>query len=271
MLVLANERDVRSRASFRNDPIQLQATTGRSWLSQLHRHVAGRDDCVRCRMSDIRTPQFGCSEAAMATAVQPDNPDAALPFLSGASGLMLVSALQRLQLGQFGRDRSNVWNWDFRSTRRIDSPPGYYECRDAVPQRCHWKLVKVSQPRPAGPVRHGWLQNERSKCVGVWSVQCRPRFQTRAMSCLSNKASWPQFTLDGPPALGDWHSSFAVRLQSLLVLRRRGMQVSGERIHPNIASMSPLAPVETYSLQQVAHSDKIIRGNNWTYRMDSPL
>ena len=130
VLVLANERDVRTRASFRNDPVQLQATTGRSWLSQLHRHIAGRDDCIRCRMADIRTPRFGCSEAAMATGTQPDNADAALPFLSAASGLMLVSALQHLQLGRFGKDKSNVWNWDFRSTRCIDSPPGYYECRD---------------------------------------------------------------------------------------------------------------------------------------------
>jgi len=130
VLVLANERDARTRASFRNDPVQLQATTGRSWLSQLHRHIAGRDDCIRCRMADIRTPQFGCSEATMATAARPDNPDAALPFLSAASGLMLVSALQHLQLGEFGRDRSNVWNWDFRSIRRMGSPPGYYECRD---------------------------------------------------------------------------------------------------------------------------------------------
>ena len=80
VLVLANERDVRSRVSVRNDPIQLQATTGRSWLSQLHRHISGRDDCVRCRMSDVRTPQFACSEAATATGGQPERPDAALPF-----------------------------------------------------------------------------------------------------------------------------------------------------------------------------------------------
>ena len=135
VLVLANERDVRTRASFRNDPVQLQATTGRSWLSQLHRHIAGRDDCIRCRMADIRAPQFGCSEAAMATETQPDNADAALPFLSAGSGLMLASMLQRLQLGGFGEDKSNVWNWDFRSTRCIDSPPGYYECRDGCSTR----------------------------------------------------------------------------------------------------------------------------------------
>ena len=44
VLVLANERDVRTVVSHRNDPIQLQATTGRSWNSQLHRHIAELDD-----------------------------------------------------------------------------------------------------------------------------------------------------------------------------------------------------------------------------------
>ena len=63
VLVLANERDVRSIVSSRNDPIQLQATTGQSWLSQLHRHIAGLDDCVRCRTADIRAPQLACSAA----------------------------------------------------------------------------------------------------------------------------------------------------------------------------------------------------------------
>ena len=128
VLVLANERDVRTLVSSRNDPIQLQATTGRSWLSQLHRHIAERDDCVRCRMSDIRTPQFACSEAATATTDQPERPDAALPFLSAASGLMLVGALQRLQLGDFGADRTNIWSWDFRNTLRTHSS-GYCGCR----------------------------------------------------------------------------------------------------------------------------------------------
>ena len=129
VLVLANERDVRTSVSHRNDPIQLQATTGQSWVSQLHRHIAGRDDCVRCRMSDIRTPQLACGEAVTATTAEPNRPDASLPFLSAASGLMLVSALQRLQLGEFGTSKINRWNWDFRTTLNKD-PSSYYECRD---------------------------------------------------------------------------------------------------------------------------------------------
>ena len=127
VLVLANEKDVRTFLSSRNDPVQLQATAGQSWLSQLHRHIAGRDDCVRCRMADIKTPQLRCSEAV----IQVDGAkvaDAALPFLSAGAALMLVSTLQRLQLGEFGIDKTNRWSWDFKSAHRV-STASYCECR----------------------------------------------------------------------------------------------------------------------------------------------
>ena len=129
VLVLANERDVRSIVSARNDPIQLQATTGQSWLSQLHRHISGRDDCVRCRTADIRPPQLACSAASTATDEEPERPDAALPFLSAASGLMLVSALQHLQHGDIGMGQMNMWNWDFRNIRRM-ARASRCSCRD---------------------------------------------------------------------------------------------------------------------------------------------
>ena len=129
ILVLANERDVRSIVSARNDPIQLQATTGQSWLSQLHRHISGRDDCVRCRTADIRPPQLACSEALTTTDDKPERPDAALPFLSAASGLMLVSALQHLQHGDIGKGKNNIWNWDFRNIRRM-ARSFHCSCRD---------------------------------------------------------------------------------------------------------------------------------------------
>ena len=128
VLVLANERNVRSLVSMRNDPIQLQATTGRSWLSQLHRHIVGRDDCIRCRMADIKSPRFACSEGPTETNDEPSRPDAALPFLSAASGLMLVSTLQRLQLGEIGEEDCNTWRWDFRSQHDMASM-GRHRCR----------------------------------------------------------------------------------------------------------------------------------------------
>ena len=147
VLVLANERDVRTLVSWRNDPIQLQATTARSWGSQLHRHIAGRDDCVRCRMADFKEPRFECSEVDTATTEQQGRGDAALPCLSAASGLMLISALQRLQLGEFGKNRINNWWWDFRTTRKMHFS-GYRECRrgciTTLPVERRLKLAKAT-------------------------------------------------------------------------------------------------------------------------------
>ena len=156
VLVLANERDVRSIVSSRNDPIQLQATTGQSWLSQLHRHIAGRDDCVRCRTADLRTPQLACGTAPTAPAGDPKRPDAALPFLSAASGLMLVSALQRLQHGDFATGHTNMWNWDFRNTYRF-ARAAYCSCRDD----CSTGLSVEARREIANATRWGresWIQ-----------------------------------------------------------------------------------------------------------------
>ena len=129
VLVLANERDVRTAVSHRNDPIQFQATTSPLWRAQLHRHIVSVDDCPRCRMSEVRAGTLNCSKAPIATEDNPDRPDAALPFLSVASGLMLVSALQRLQLGRIGSSHLNVWGWDFKSTHQM-AQSGIRRCDD---------------------------------------------------------------------------------------------------------------------------------------------
>ena len=42
---------------------------------------------------------------------------------------MLVSALQRLQHGNLGEDEKNAWNWDFRSSFRMNQA-ARYACRD---------------------------------------------------------------------------------------------------------------------------------------------
>ena len=150
VLVLANERDVRSIVSSRNDPIQLQATTGQSWLSQLHRHIAGRDDCVRCRTADIRAPQMACSAAPTTTDRRPERPDAALPFLSAASGLMLVCALQHLQRGDIGSCRRNMWSWDFRNVHRM-ARAARCSCRDD----CSTSLSMEARRKIAAMTRWG--------------------------------------------------------------------------------------------------------------------
>ena len=157
VLVLANERDVRTRVSHRNDPIQFQATTSPLWRAQLHRHIVGVDDCPRCRMSEVRAPTLNCSEGPIATEDNPDRPDAALPFLSVASGLMLVSALQHLQLGRLGSSPLNVWGWDFKSTHQM-AQSGIRRCDDGCTIRLEPNALR--EIASATRWRHEpWLQS----------------------------------------------------------------------------------------------------------------
>lgn len=88
---LANERDVRTRILSRYPVVTLHATTGKEWVSELHRHIYGKDDCIRCRMNDIREIEFECSTIELKNQDKKDDTssDAALPFLSITSALML--------------------------------------------------------------------------------------------------------------------------------------------------------------------------------------
>lgn len=128
ILGLANDRNVRHLIASRNATVTLHATTGANWLSQVHRHIAGRDDCIWCRAGEVQTPLLGCSTGKVE---RPDgtSSDAALPFLSAASGLMLATALQRLQPGELAVGARNDWRWDFDSPFRMASS-GARRCRD---------------------------------------------------------------------------------------------------------------------------------------------
>jgi hypothetical protein len=142
VLLLANDRNVRHFVSHRNATVTLQATTGRNWLSQLHRHVAGLDDCPSCRLDDVKEPQFACSTGPTAPGSPGEGNDAALPFLSAASGLMLATLLQRLQAGVLIATTKNNWRWDFLSEHQMASG-GRSRCiggcrnRYARPVRAH--------------------------------------------------------------------------------------------------------------------------------------
>jgi molybdopterin/thiamine biosynthesis adenylyltransferase len=129
ILALANEHSVRTRLAQRNPAVLLHATTGDNWLSECHRHIIGIDDCLQCRTEDIKTPRFGCSTTALPAQNEPAVPNAALPFLSAASGLMLATALQKLQLGQLSEGPINNWRWDFSSEHLMTSC-GRRKCRD---------------------------------------------------------------------------------------------------------------------------------------------
>lgn len=127
VLGLANDRNVRHLIASRNTGIALQATTGRNWLSQLHRHILGIDDCIWCRTGEIENVEFGCSTTPVEDSNRQRN-DAALPFLSAASGLMLATALQQLQAGALAVHQCNDWRWDFGSLYRM-ATCGHRSCR----------------------------------------------------------------------------------------------------------------------------------------------
>lgn len=115
---LANERDVRTRIMSRYPLVVLHATTGHDWLSQLHRHIYGTDDCIRCRMDDIKDVKFECSTGDVKnkkTEMEPptDNRDAALPFLSTTSGLLLYTLSLKTTYESVSQDKANDWRMFF--------------------------------------------------------------------------------------------------------------------------------------------------------------
>jgi len=130
VLALANERDVRTHLAHQNYPIVLHATTGKNWLSQMHRHIPGYDDCIVCRMEDLKELNFECSNGVIGQKLegQNKNNDAALPFLSASSGLMLASTLYKLQTEAILDDPCNDWRIDFSSEYKMASK-GKRKCR----------------------------------------------------------------------------------------------------------------------------------------------
>ena len=104
VLVLANERGVRAALQHRQPPLLLHATTSSNWEAQVHRHIAGRDDCVPCR-TGREAPKLACST----TTVDDHDNDAALPFLSGAAGVLLLASLLRVQLDALDEGEANHW------------------------------------------------------------------------------------------------------------------------------------------------------------------
>jgi hypothetical protein len=127
VLGLANDHNVRHFIASRNNTVTLHATTGDNWLSQLHRHIAGVDDCIWCRAGEVTSATFRCSTGTIESAAGTTT-DAALPFLSAASGLMLATALQRLECEEFARENRNDWRWDFGSTYKM-ATSGFRQCR----------------------------------------------------------------------------------------------------------------------------------------------
>jgi hypothetical protein len=96
VLALANERAVRGFLQGRQPTVLLHATTSPRWQAQVHRHIAGHDDCISCRLP-AEPGVMRCTVGSVTA--QGQQMDASLPFLSVAAGAMLAASLARLQHG----------------------------------------------------------------------------------------------------------------------------------------------------------------------------
>jgi hypothetical protein len=106
VLPLATEYGVRAALQSRPQPILLHATTSPWWSAQVHRHIAGLDDCIVCRIPEEGDPAFTCTTGDVSVDGK-ERMDASLPFLAATGGLLLLAALVRLQTGELDTQNAN--------------------------------------------------------------------------------------------------------------------------------------------------------------------
>lgn len=127
VLPLANERGIRPLLQARGQTVLLHSTTTPNWAALAHRHVAGHDDCIVCRLPAEEEPGFTCSTVAVGGEVRAD---ASLPFLSAAAGLLLLMGIIRLEHGKLLERPSNFGYLDLRGPEpRVRELR--WRCRDA--------------------------------------------------------------------------------------------------------------------------------------------
>lgn len=138
---LANERNARMWIQRTRPPLALHATTSENWWTQLFRHRPARDRCLICQFPDGDRPSPECATATVnPPASGPTIPaDAALPFLSSGAGLMLLSDLLRLGMGQLASSRPSVVTWDWFGS--IESPRVWKQ--ECDPQCTEWSTAAV--------------------------------------------------------------------------------------------------------------------------------
>jgi ThiF family len=129
VLPLANERGLRPLLQGRAQTVLLHATTTPNWTALAHRHVAGHDDCLVCRLPAEDEPVFTCSTGTVGEEVRVD---ASLPFLSAAGGLLLLADIVRLHLGCLVERPANFGSLDLRTSEPVVRQLRW-ECRDACP------------------------------------------------------------------------------------------------------------------------------------------
>jgi hypothetical protein len=143
VLPLANERAVRPSLQSRSQTVLLHATTTPNWTALAHRHVAGIDDCIVCRLPEEELPAFTCSTGRVGT----QRPrDASVPFLSAFAGLLLLGDLIRLQHGCLLAREANYTAVDLKTPVPIVSDL-IWSCRDGCRM---WMPAAARIQRTAG-------------------------------------------------------------------------------------------------------------------------
>lgn len=147
--LLANDRGVRAETAGRGKPVVLQASTSSEWQALADRHLCGIDGCCACRYPSSELPRLACATVS----VKPSDSgqtsqDAALAFLTGGGGVLLLSWLFRLQLG-IARGKVNQLRWLPRNVRypRLDSR---HECPEGCFMHGDWDKQRDRSSRWAG-------------------------------------------------------------------------------------------------------------------------
>lgn len=101
VLPFANEYGVRYQIENNLPPMQIYATTTKSWGINYHRHIPFREDCSVCRFPEINAQvNFICSTTEIQSAIVKPV-DAALPFLSLGAAVLAVGDLIKLHLPSY--------------------------------------------------------------------------------------------------------------------------------------------------------------------------
>jgi hypothetical protein len=157
VLPLANERGARSALQRRAQTVLLHATTTPNWRVIAHRHVAGRDGCLTCRLPEEPAVNFSCSTAQVGLEKRTD---ASLPFLSASAGLLLLGDLIRLQHGRLLERSANFTALDL-ATPNPSVSALIFRCQEG----CHgWMHTDARLKRTAGS-RFAYLDGSVERLV----------------------------------------------------------------------------------------------------------
>ena len=98
LISAANEKNVRSTIENYLPPVQIYATTGKSWQAILYRHIPMKEPCSLCvpGSQKISAPPICATGPSVYETAHED--DVALPFLSYAAGLMAAAEIAKLSI-----------------------------------------------------------------------------------------------------------------------------------------------------------------------------